>query len=129
MIWTVDLDRHIDGFPDFMQVPEFVLYNNLANHFNVESSGSYKIEIALGFANGLMWLRLIMMLKLFRSVGPLIKMLQHIVIDAIPFCVLYVLQLFFFGSIAQMLFNRKFKDLVAGVFSIWNLSLGNFVMT
>ena len=67
-----------------------------------------------------------MMMSLFKSVGPLLKMIQQIFIDIIPFFAFYLVELALFGCVAQMLFNQKFKNIEDGIFSIWNLSMGNF---
>ena len=74
------------------------------------------------------WLRIILLFRLTRFLGPLIKMLQNMIYDMWIFLVLYGTQLLVFASIGNLLFSSvdEYSSLYNALKTLFSWSLGNF---
>ncbi|CDW90047.1 wd-40 repeat protein [Stylonychia lemnae] len=79
--------------------------------------GKFRFDILLAFHTGLLWLRVILLLKLTRSFGPLIKIVECMLVDIGQFAVIWLVNLVFFSCMGMLLFGEievydQFQDTI-----------------
>ena len=99
-------------------------YKNIYNVYNADNFLSYLYS----FISAWIWLRIILLLRLTRFLGPLIKMIQNMIYDIMIFMVLYGIQLLFFASIGNLLFNSvsNYSSFKSSLKILFEASLGSF---
>ena len=75
-----------------------------------------------------MWLNVLYKFRLTRFFGPLIKMVEQMLMDIFVFMLLYLVQLILFASIAHILFTDvpSYHGLYTGSKTLFDVSLGNY---
>lgn len=89
------------------------------------------IVIPYSIISSLIWLRVIVLFKLTRFLGPLVKMIQNMIYDIGIFMILFVTQLIVFGSVGTLLFVdvSDYSNLYDACKTLFNASLGNYDFT
>ena len=75
-----------------------------------------------------LWIRIMMLFKLTRFLGPLVKMVENMLNDIAIFMVLFVIELIIFASIGSLLFSSisSFDSLYTSLKTLFSYALGNF---
>ena len=102
-------------------------YDNIFRYRDDKSMLSYLYSIGSAW----LWLRIILLFRLTRFLGPLVKMIQNMMTDIFIFMVLFILQLVIFASIGTLLFSSissygSFYDALKTLFVV---ALGSFDFT
>ena len=97
------------------------------NIFYVEKHGDF-LDYLYWAISAWLWLRIILLFRLTRFLGPLIKMLQNMIYDMAIFLILYGTQLLVFASIGNLLFSsvNPYSSLYSALKILFSSSLGNF---
>jgi len=66
----------------------------------------FRFDILLAILTGLFWLKVMLLLKLTRSFGPLLKIIEKMVYDFAYFCVIWGINLMFFSFLGMLLFSE-----------------------
>lgn len=76
----------------------------------------------------LLWFRIIVLFKLTRFLGPLVKMIQNMLYEIGIFMILYITQLLVFATCSTLLFVdvKAHKDLYTSMKTLFSASLGAF---
>ncbi|CDW83264.1 transient receptor potential cation subfamily member 4 [Stylonychia lemnae] len=108
---------------DFNKVQLFV-------HNSVEEIGenSFRFDILLAFHTGFLWLKVLLLLKLTRSFGPMLKIIEHMVHDFLYFCIIWGINLAFFAFLGMLLFTEihLFKSIDETLIMLVQSSLGQW---
>ena len=99
-------------------------YDNIFGKRNDEDLLDYMYSIG----SACLYLRIIMLFRLTRFLGPLIKMIQNMINDIIIFMVLFVIQLIVFATIATLLFASvgDYASLSESLKTLFSAALGTF---
>ena len=113
----------VDSQPNHSRIGE-KYYKNVYNVYDAENFLSYLYS----FISACIWLKVILLLRLTRFLGPLIKMIQNMIGDIAIFMVLYGIQLVFFASIGNLLFSsiNEYSSLNNALKTLFGASLGSF---
>jgi len=72
----------------------------MLHHFIQDiESGAFKFDILLASIIGFFWLKIFFLLRLTRTFGPMIKIIQAIIVDILIFTVIWGIQLLFFTCV------------------------------
>lgn len=88
-------------------------YDNIYNFRN----DSIILSYLYATGSALLWIRIIMLFKLTRFLGPLVKMIESMVNDIVIFMVLFVIELIIFATIGTLLFSSvpNYKSLYEAI--------------
>ena len=79
----------------------------MLHHFIQDiESGAFKFDILLASIIGFFWLKIFFLLRLTRTFGPMIKIIQAIIVDILIFTVIWGIQLLFFTCVGILLFGQ-----------------------
>lgn len=67
--------------------------------------GKFKFDILLAAIIGFFWLKIFFLLRLTRTFGPMIKIIQAIIVDILIFAIIWSIQLLFFTCVGILLFG------------------------
>jgi hypothetical protein len=97
---------------------------------NIFEEADHEVFLAYLYcvASTCLWLRIILMFRLTRFLGPLIKMIQSMIFDISVFIVLYSAQMIVFASIGNLLFTDvdEYGDFYSAIKTLFLASLGSF---
>ena len=81
--------------------------------------------------SAILWLRILMLFKLTRFLGPLVKMIENMLNEMIIFMVLFTIELIIFASVGSILFNTisDYDGMYAALKILFSSALGNFDFT
>ncbi|CDW85311.1 transient receptor potential cation subfamily member 4 [Stylonychia lemnae] len=96
------------------------------------SDGSFRFDILLAIHTGFLWLKVMLLLKLTRMFGPLIKIVESMLVDIGQFAVVWIINLVFFACVGMLLFGEievydHFQDtiimFIESALGDWNLHI------
>ncbi|CDW75491.1 UNKNOWN [Stylonychia lemnae] len=82
--------------------------NTLFVHNQIEeiNFGTFRFDILISVQTGFMWLKVMLLLKLTRSFGPLLKIIERMIQDFMYFTVIWGINLAFFTFMGMLLFTE-----------------------
>ena len=97
------------------------------NIYNLRNDGIF-LSYLYVCGSALLWLRIMMLFKLTRFLGPLVKMIENMLNDIAIFMVLFVIELVMFASIGVLLFNSitNYSSMYDAMKTLFSTALGNF---
>jgi hypothetical protein len=103
-------------------------YNYVDNIFMKDPNAEKVISYLHCSISTLLWLRVIILFKLTRFLGPLVQMIQNMILDIMLFMVLFIVQLIVFATIGNILFIEidEYRDLYTSCKTLFDASLGNY---
>eukprot|EP00347_Sterkiella_histriomuscorum_P019940 403339718 len=95
------------------------------------SENIFKFDILLAVHTSFLWMKVMLLLKLTRSFGPLLKIIEHMVHDFIYFCIIWGINLIFFTFLGMLLFSEieLFKSFQNTLIMLIQSSLGQWDLT
>ena len=102
-------------------------YDNIFKYRNDQNLLSYLYTIG----SSCLWLRIILLFRLTRFLGPLVKMIQNMIADITIFMVLFSLQLVVFATMGNLLFTStsSYNTFWQSLGTLFSSALGNFDFT
>ena len=70
-------------------------------------SGKFRFDEILGFMASAFWLRILVMLRLTKLFGPLIRIIVAMLKEMVIFLVLWTIQLFAFSCASFIMFGQR----------------------
>ena len=105
LVWFIQYEKMIHapvddshGF-DHIQTMMWNLVEGIKNN-------EFRFDILLAFVSGMFWLKVLFMLRLTRTFGPMIKIIISMIKDIASFCIIWGVQLFFFTCIGVLMFGE-----------------------
>ena len=124
---------------------EYVYYrNNLSSLTTQELIGTtyYKniyilekdadtLAYLYSIASTLLWIKILLLLRVTRLLGPLIKMIQRMINDIMIFMILFSIQLIIFATVATLLFTSlsTYSSFNDSMLTLFQATLGSFDYT
>ena len=101
------------------------------DNINRKRSDSTLHSYLYATGSALLWLRILMLFKLTRFLGPLVKMIENMLNEIVIFMVLFTIELIIFASIGSILFNSigNYSSLYEALKILFSSALGNFDFT
>lgn len=102
-------------------------YDNIFRYRNDRNMLGYLYSVG----SACLWLRILLLFRLTRFLGPLVKMIQNMMTDIAIFMVLFGIQLIIFASIGTLLFPSisSYESLYESIKTVFGAALGNFDFT
>ena len=102
-------------------------YDNIFRYRNDRNMLGYLYSVG----SACLWFRILLLFKLTRFLGPLVKMIQNMMTDIAIFMVLFGIQLIIFASIGTLLFPSisSYGSLYESIKTVYSAALGNFDFT
>ena len=66
----------------------------------------FRFDILLACHTGFLWLKVMLLLKLTRSFGPMLKIIEHMIHDFLYFCIIWGINMAFFTFMGMLLFTE-----------------------
>jgi hypothetical protein len=76
----------------------------LLNALDDIHTGKFRFDILLAFVGGLFWLKIMMLLRLTRTFGPIIKIISSMLETLVIFLILWLIIIMFFACMGMLLF-------------------------
>ena len=94
------------------------------------STGAFRFDFLLALTVGFFWLKVLFLLRLTRTFGPLIKIIFAMVEQLMTFCVIWFVQIIFFACVAMMIFGemKVYNNFIDSVILLLESSLGQWDM-
>jgi len=94
-------------------------------------SNKFRFDVLLAIVAGTFWLKVIFSLRLTKTFGPLLKIIQSMLSQIFLFTILWVLQLIFFACIGFMLFSdlEAYSHYYDTLIMLFEAALGEWDMT
>lgn len=91
----------------------------------------FRFDILLACVSGLFWLKIIFLMRLTRTFGPMIKIIMSMLYDINTFAILWAVQLFFFSCVGVLLFGEldEYGNIFDSLIMLFEASLGQWDMT
>jgi hypothetical protein len=70
-----------------------------------DKANKFQFDVLLSVIASAFWLRMIIMLKLTKTFGPLIRIIVQMLKELMIFLVLWTIQLFIFACVAELIFG------------------------
>ena len=114
------------GLRDFSPMREVDYYFNIFR----DTDYSKELDYLYSIISACLWLRVIMLFRLTRFLGPLVKMIQNMMHDIVIFMILFVTQLIVFACIGNLLFadTSSYKNFYTAIKTLFNATMGNYVL-
>eukprot|EP00347_Sterkiella_histriomuscorum_P017383 403349594 len=108
---------------DFSQQQTFV-HNTISDI----QANTFRFDILLAFHTGFIWLKVMLLLKLTRAFGPLLKIIERMIFDFLYFTVIWSVNLVFFTCMGMLLFAELplFNYIVDTLIMLIQSSLGQW---
>ena len=102
-------------------------YDNVFRYTNYSEYLDYLYSIA----SACLWLRIIMLFRLTRFLGPLVKMIENMMSDISIFMILFITQLVVFASIGNLLFSDTdaYSNFYEALKTLFNAAMATFDFT
>ena len=94
----------------------------------MEDDGAFNIRVTLALLIALHYIRLVLAMQVSRIFGPMVKIMQSLMVNILIFLFLYAAIFFIFAGVGQMLFQEidEFKDMIETCKTLFASSFGNF---
>eukprot|EP00347_Sterkiella_histriomuscorum_P010999 403374131 len=108
---------------DFSQQQTFV-HNTISDI----QANTFRFDILLAFHTGFIWLKVMLLLKLTRAFGPLLKIIERMIFDFLYFTVIWSVNLVFFTCMGMLLFAELplFNSIADTLIMLIQSSLGQW---
>ena len=127
--------RHESANPEVAETPEEIFMYDI---IIARENNTAHFDFLIGCIASMFWLRMILMLKLTKTFGPLIRIIEKMLKELSIFLVIWVIQLFIFTCVGFLIFGelpeyKNFADVMIMLFQSalghWDLSIyANFSM-
>lgn len=109
---------HVEGVKD--------KYTYLIHIVEDIESSIFRFDILLACVSGLFWLKIIFLMRLTRTFGPMIKIIMSMIYDINTFAILWIVQLFFFACVGVLVFGElpEFDNIFDTLVMLFEASLG-----
>jgi len=93
--------------------------------------GIFHFDYLIAAVSFFFWMRLIMMLKLTKTFGPLISITTAMMVDMLAFFGIYVIQILAFSCIGMLVFSKlpNYRNLFTTFMMLFETSFGSFDFT
>jgi hypothetical protein len=117
---------YIDGISDAKDDDQLgtTYYDNVFR----DTDYSEWLDYLYSIGSACLWLRIILLFRLTRFLGPLVKMIENMMTDIVIFMVLFIVQLVVFASVGNLLFasTDAYTSFYVALKTLFDAALGNF---
>jgi hypothetical protein len=95
---------------------------------DLKEGGAFRINFLLSVVAASFWFKVLFMLQLTKTFGPMIKIIVSMLTDLATFTVLWIIQLFIFACIGYLIFGElyEYRDLQNTLIMLLESSLGHW---
>ena len=110
--------RHESANPEVAETPEEIFMYDI---IIARENNTAHFDFLIGCISSMFWLRMILMLKLTKTFGPLIRIIEKMLKELGIFLVIWVIQLFIFTCVGFLIFGElpeytNFSDVMIMLF-------------
>jgi hypothetical protein len=100
------------------------------NIFTFRDDGAM-LDYLYSIGSACLWFRILLLFRLTRFLGPLVKMIQNMMTDILIFMILFLIQLIIFASVGNLLFASvtEYSSFYEANITLFSSALGNFDFT
>jgi hypothetical protein len=98
----ITFTRHKSTNPKIAEHPEEIFMYDL---IMARKNNTFHFDFLLACIASMFWLRMILMLKLTKTFGPLVRIIDVMLKELGIFLVLWVIQLFIFACVGELIFG------------------------
>jgi hypothetical protein len=86
----------------------------------------FRFDILLAAVSGMFWLKIIFLMRLTRTFGPMIKIIMSMIYDINTFAIIWGIQLFFFACVGVLIFGElpEYSNIFDALIMLFEASLG-----
>lgn len=130
MVWFVKFEEFMHRPPRDDHIAKEPLEIFMLNTIDAIDSGEFHFDFLLAMVACMFWLRMLLMLKLTKTFGPMIKIIVEMTKDLGTFMVLWTIQLFIFGCVGILVFGElpEYAQFYHTLVVLFEASLGQWDM-
>ena len=119
---------YTEGFDGLSaQDQHFKYYENI---FEIHNHGVF-ISVLYSIASGILWLKIVLLMRLSRLLGPLVTTIRFMLYDVASFMTIYGILIIVFSCVGNLLFSdlTAYGDIYHCILTLFDASLGNYDLT
>ena len=101
-----------------------IYYNNI---YLYRSDGNF-LAYLYSIGSACLWFRILLLFRLTRFLGPIVKMIQNMMYDILIFMILFGIELVIFASIGTLLFSSisSYSDFYTTIKTLFEIAMGSW---